>query len=348
MTARGDRPRVTLPLVSRFTEEWYETRVARTRQELRAAGVGRRALAGAGYVRTARGHHRRVAPDRPVTTTQRIVDALPLVPEGALLAGWAAAYVHGVDALDGLDHLTLTPMPVPVLLPPGLRRRDTSTVTYRQSTRRARGEPIDGVPVTTGWRTIVDLTRYAADLTEAVVAVDAFLAARLVTPDLLSRHLARTTARRGVRQTRAAIALARPGARSPWETRLRVFAVTELGWADLEPNRAVFDLDGRLLGVPDLLDAEAGLVLEYDGARWSSGRANGHRDREQHREDNVREERLERAGLIVVRADSSDLVRHRTALAGRLRAARTDGLARDRTRDRWTLTEPSTWVGLPA
>ncbi|HEY5783863.1 MAG TPA: hypothetical protein VIT65_03715 [Microlunatus sp.] len=102
------------------------------------------------------------------------------------------------------------------------------------------------------------------------------------------------------------------------------------------------------LGVPDLLQVESALAIEYDGASWSTGRRYEHRDRDQHREENAREERLERAGLVVVRADKSDLVQHRRALADRLRAARADGLARDRSRDRWTLDEPEHWFGLPA
>jgi hypothetical protein len=47
-------------------------------------------------------------------------------------------------------------------------------------------------------------------------------------------------------------------------------------------NQPVFDLDGNFLGTPDLLDPEAGLVTEFDGI--------GHREREQHRDDNIREE----------------------------------------------------------
>jgi hypothetical protein len=63
---------------------------------------------------------------------------------------------------------------------------------------------------------------------------------------------------------------------------------------------------------------------------------------------NAREERLERAGLIVVRVEKSDLTKHRVRLAERIRSARADGLRRDRSRDRWTLDEPDDWFGLPA
>jgi hypothetical protein len=158
--------------------------------------------------------------------------------------------------------------------------------------------------------------------------------ARLLTLEHLRLGIERVTGRRGVRQARAAVDLACVGVRSSWETRLRVFAALELGLTALQPNRAVFDRAGNLLGIPDLLDVESALALEYDGARWRSERSTGHRDREQHREDNAREERLERAGLIVVRAERSDLTKHRRRLADRIWSAYADGLQRDRGRDR--------------
>ncbi|MDN5762950.1 MAG: hypothetical protein L0H41_11605 [Microlunatus sp.] len=100
--------------------------------------------------------------------------------------------------------------------------------------------------------------------------------------------------------------------------------------------------------MPDLLDVEAGLAIEYDGARWRSTRAAGHRDRDQHREDNVGEERLERAGLEAVRVDKTDLTRYQQKLRERLVSARDDGSHRNRRRDRWTIEEPQGWLGLPA
>ena len=64
-------------------------------------------------------------------------------------------------------------------------------------------------------------------------------------------------------------------------------------------ERAIFAPDGRLLGVADLFDPEAGLVTEFDGQ--------DHRRRRQHRADNPREEELEAANLVVCRVDSIDL-----------------------------------------
>jgi hypothetical protein len=42
-------------------------------------------------------------------------------------------------------------------------------------------------------------------------------------------------------------------------------------------NREVYDLEGQLLGIPDLLDVEAGLIGEYQGE--------DHKDGPQHRKD---------------------------------------------------------------
>lgn len=155
------------------------------------------------------GQIRRRLGSGPTHPTQRILDARAAIPPGALLAGWAAAYVHGIDALDGLDHLTMKPLPVPVLLPPGLHRQNTPGIRYRQSTRRVRGDLIEGIPVTMLLRTAYDLAREAQDLTEAVVALDAILAARQLKPEHLQDNLTRLDGLRGANQARRAIEFAR-------------------------------------------------------------------------------------------------------------------------------------------
>jgi len=303
-------------------------------------------LTGPGYQRTTYGFYRRRG--GAATTAQRIVDVVAQLPSGALVAGWAAAFVHGADLLDGLDDFTMAPLPVPVLLAPGQRLRSVAGIDYRQSTRRAPGRIVEGIPVTSVQRSALDIALLAHDLTEAVVGLDAVLGSGRLPYERLQR--ARIPPRRGACQARRAVELSRVGVASPWESRLRMFAVQQLGWMELKVNSPVFEVGGGLLGllgVPDPLDAEAGLVLEYDGVRWR-GQDGGHRDRAQHRADNEREERLERAGLVVVRVEKADLTGPSSRLRQRLAAARADGLARDRSRDRWTLDEPEHWVGLPA
>ena len=113
-----------------------------------------------------------------------------------------------------------------------------------------------------------------------------------------------------------------------------MFAMLRAGLPRPLVNQPVFDLDGNLLGIPDLLDPEAGLIVEFDGK--------DHRQRRQHQADNVREEKLEVANLTVCRVDSLDL-RQPVALTERLRTRHAQGMTRNRSRDRWTLEQPLWW-----
>ena len=64
-------------------------------------------------------------------------------------------------------------------------------------------------------------------------------------------------------------------------------------------NREVYDLDGNLIGIPDLLDVEAGLVGEYQGE--------DHKDGQRHREDVEREEKFRDHGLEFFEVVGGDL-----------------------------------------
>jgi hypothetical protein len=213
-----------MPRMTRFADELSSCRFPASVADWTRRGIPRTTLTGPRFTRTAYGWYRRAGPPR--STAQRILDALAGQVDGALIAGWAAAYVHGVDLLDGLDDHTMAPLPVPVLLPPGQRRRSTRHIQYRQSRGPAHQERIERVPVTTLFRAALDLALLAPELTEAVVALDAVLASRLLAHQRLQRVAADLPRRRGVRQARRAIELARIGVRSPWESRLRMFAET--------------------------------------------------------------------------------------------------------------------------
>lgn len=319
-----------------FTRELGRTVRPRHRTELLADGVPRRSLAGRAWRQVAHGWH--VPASAPRTPAQRVVEAARVVPRGTL-SGWAAAYVLGADVFDGRDALTGRLEDVRVVLPPSASRVVAAGVRcVRVELDELEVTERHGVRLTTPLRTAVDLAREAPDLVEAVVALDGLLGAQVLHPQQLAR-LGTVTSLRGAAQARRAADLARVRVRSPWETRLRLFAQLELRLPELLVNVPVFDLDGTFLGAPDLLDVEAGLALEFDGA--------GHRERERHRTDNVREEGFERHGLVVVRADSLDLTQHRPELGRRVVAGRLDGLRNPAPR-RWTAEAPSWWRGLPA
>ena len=94
------------------------------------------------------------------------------------------------------------------------------------------------------------------------------------------------------------------------------------------------DLAGRLLGIADLLDLEAGLVVEYDGAE--------HRGEGRSARDAVKDEDLRDVGLEVTRVTGRDL-RDPDLVVDRLVRARARALASTAPR-RWVATPPAPWV----
>lgn len=322
--------RATIDPVSRFSRDLVRVVPPRESAVLDEDGVAEHLLRTSRYDRTSRGLY--VPGGTTRSPAQRIVCAAALLPRGAAIGGWAAGHVHGADLLDGLDRHRAE-LPVDVLLPPGLHRLALAGVRYR---RVALG-PDDAVwhgdlRVTSPLRTAVDLACWAGSTVEATVVLDLMLGAGLGLEEL---RAVRVHARRGAVAARAALDLVRPGSRSPGETRLRLLYLEEVGHVPVLLNPTLLDTRGNVVAMPDLFDEEAGLALEYDGASWDSERALGHRDARQHREDNAREEEMERLGVRVVRAGADDLGAYRRQTSYRLGRARADGLSRDRGGDRW-------------
>lgn len=260
---------------------------------------------------------------------------MPLVPMSGALTGWAAAYVLGVDWLDGLDPFTMAEQPVIVGLGFDAGRASTAEVRYARD-RLPASHRLQrfGLWVTTPERTAFDGARWAPDLVEAVVFLDQVAHGLSLDLQELSSWCRPGGWWSGVTQVREALLWADARSASPWESRLRMFYRREAALPRPAVNQPIFDRSGRLLGIADLFDEEAGLVTEFDGQ--------DHRLRQQHRSDNIREEALEGTNLVVSRVDSLDL-QQRAALAARLRARRAQGLQRDRRLDTWTLQEPEWW-----
>lgn len=274
---------------------------ARPRRRSELGDVTRGDLAA--WVSPHHGYHRQSELNDPVR--QRILDASAVMPAGAAVGGWAAAYLHGATQLDGRDQ------PVPLMLPP-------AKVVDRPGIEisRVRLDPADivlrqRIPCTSGVRTTFDLLRLAPDLTEAVVAGDCALRSGLCREGDVLGYATTHRRRRGLRQLRAAVRLLDPASASPPESRLRMLCL-DAGLPPMLVNIPVHDLAGNFLGIPDLLEPTVGLAAEYDGEH--------HRELGQHTADNLREERLEAHGLAVVRVTALDM-KDPAALADRLQAA---------------------------
>lgn len=295
-------------------------------------------LRGPGWRRSSRGFY--VPAGRALAPEQRIAEAAALLPGYGAIGGWASAYWQGVRLLDGRGATGLDVLPVLLCLGPygKIRRRDAVRFS------RDRLPPQDvtqfrGIHCTTLLRTAFDASRRDAELVEAVVHLDLMITAGTVDREELGAYIRAHPGWRGVEQARAALALSVEGSRSPPETRMRLAWLLDAKLPTPLVNPPMFDLEGNLLGYPDLLDPESGTVSEYD--------SDDHRDLVAHTADNSREELFEHHGLVVTRVTRLDLrAARRPALVTRFRQAHARGLRRDREQDGWTLQPPPHWRGV--
>jgi Protein of unknown function (DUF559) len=275
--------------------------------------------------------------DDPVVRIQVVAASLP---SDAVISGWAAAHVLGVPWLDGRDPAVSDDALLDVLVlrnrdHPPLRRRGLRTL--RSAVDVDDIVVADGIRVSSPVRTVFELLR-SPPLVEAVASVDAMLNAGLVSIEQLAAYVRARPRWRGTPFARRALGLVDGGAESPMESRLRLIWVRG-GLPRPLVNVPVYDRHtGYLLGRPDLLDEEAGVVVEYDGAY--------HRSPDQHRADNSREHRLEQAGLIVIRFDNHDTVRTQAKTLAVMKEARARGLRRDRRHDSWSRSNVPWWFDM--
>jgi hypothetical protein len=123
---------------------------------------------------------------------------------------------------------------------------------------------------------------------------------------------------------------------SPRETsHLRLVWMLDAGFATPLCNVPVFDLTGRNIGTPDILDVEAGVVGEYDGSVHLLG--------PQRARDVRREEAFRSVGLEYFTVLASD-ARDRTADVRRMQATRQRARFTAPASRAWTTDKPPWWV----
>lgn len=299
----------------------------RSTQELLAAGVTADELAGPLWTPAGRGVHLWLPRSFPDPLT-RIEAAIAVTPADVALGGWAALRWLGVDDLDGRTgpaaHVEL---PITMCTGPvGRMRRRRGLDIDRSTILDVDLVECRGVLVTRPARSVLDVARRHG-VEEGLVAADATLRAGLLAEHDLDDAVSRLARIKAVPQARSVVAMASARAESPTESRLRYVWVVEAGLPPPLVNAVIADPSGTVVGRSDLLDDEAGMAGEYDGAE--------HRELRRHTADNAREEGLEDLNLTVARVTSIDLWPRRQALVQRLVRRRASGLARDRRRDRW-------------
>lgn len=250
----------------------------------------------------------------PTPVEQRITEQAARLPPGSALTGWAACRLHGANFMDGLTPDGRTRLPVPLALgPSGNIRADGAVTLSRERLPTTEITYIVDIPVVTAERAVFDAMRSAPSERFAVAVLDTCIAAGLTTIATMAAYVEAHRGWNRLPLARFAITHARHGARSLQETAVRLIAEIDAGLPRLLLNVAVYDRHGRLLGLADLLDEQAGLVIEFDGA--------DHRNRRQHTRDVGRDEDMRRVGLEVTRLTGTDL-HHRTRVVARLLGAR--------------------------
>ena len=235
------------------------------------------------------------------------------LPPGGAVTGWASLRLGGGGFFDGLDADGVTPLAVPLVLPPGSDiRRGTGYSVARERLGADELAVLQGVRCTTAMRAVFDEARRRESVRDAVVVVDMALAAGLIDLPGLDHYLSSKKGWPGIRRVLAARQLADGRSLSPQETRMRLIWILDAGLPAPRCNWPVADARGSWIGRPDLLCEELAVVGEFDGA--------DHRSRRRHRSDARREDLFRRAGLesfTLVGADLEDV----PLVVGRMRAA---------------------------
>lgn len=265
---------------------------------------------------------------RPV---QRVAEQAMRLPPGGAVTGWAAGLLLGATYLDGLEPDGLTRLPVPLAIGPrGNIRGDDRVQLLRHALPDDEVIRVHGIPCVIPERAAFDAMRTAADVTEAVVAMDMMALGEVTSLRRTWAYVDSRAGARGVPRARRALRLASEHSWSPNESRMHLTWRLEARLPQPLLNRPLFDRQGRLLCYPDLLDVEAGLVGEYDGA--------DHRGAQRHSKDVGREDLLRRHGLEVFRVTGPDL-----RAPGRVR----DRMLEARARAKWLPEAERAWTAVP-
>lgn len=254
------------------------------------------------YKRIFRGVY--VDPDLEVTAVLRAKAGWLWAGRRGVIAGFSAAALHGskwVDATRAVELIHDNRHPLPGILTRGDRIEEEEI------------EVVDGLPVTSPPRTVLDLGCWYPTMT-AVAAIDSLARATDVKVKDVDLLLRRHGGRRGIVQARRAVELFDSGAQSPKESWLRVVLV-QARLPRPATQIPVCDEFGEAIAYLDMGWEDVKVAVEYDGDQHRS-------DKSQFAWDVKRLEMLQRRGWIVIRVLAGDkpaeIVRRvRAALAAR-------------------------------
>lgn len=268
---------------------------------------------------------------------QRTVEGAALLHAWGGVTGWAGLGWLGGVWFNGLgaDGITELPVPLavglnhPIVEQPGFLVSNAGVPPHHQLR-------VDGVRVTTALRSVTFEMRRAGSVLEAAKTFAMAAYNDLVSIDELVEFAERElNAKTGVENVRGAVPFLTENAWSPMEPEMfHHWVVT----ADCPPplfNVPIFDLAGRHLATPDLVDPTTGVCGEYAG--------DVHLLRAQRARDVSREGAVRAVDLEPVTMVAAD----RFAPAGfvqRLHDAYARAARRPAIGPAWTIEQPSWWI----
>lgn len=266
---------------------------------------------------------------------QRAVEASVHLPGHGGVTGWAGLSWLGDPWFGGLarDGKTLLPVPLATGL---IHIRSHPGILVSEERCKPRDlMVVDGLSVTVPARSCCFEMRYADSEWAAATALDMAAYSDLVSIEEAQSYALDHPGWTGIGQCRKALALADENAWSPPEVRMREVWLSSVPGAQLMCNAPVFDRRGRLVGVPDLIDVEAGVIGEYDGAGHLDG---GQRTSDVRREGQFRGRRLEYVTMMAADLSEPAHFIHRLQTAY---ARSADSRGQQRT---WTTDQPPWWT----
>jgi hypothetical protein len=280
--------------------------------------------------RTTRGLY--VPAEVEVTAAQRVAEVGSVMPLRAAVTGWGSLAWRGARWFQGTS-AGGDLVPVPVAAPRQLVREQPAFRLCRERWDPREVEVVDGLEVTSAVRSVCFAIRYAPHQDAAVRTLEMAYFDDLVTVDEVREWAMMHPSYTGIEQCRRAPDLADENAWSPMETEMRIDWGLVAGRRPLT-NRPVFDLDGRHVGTPDLIDPFARVVGQYDGEVHGGAARNA--------DDVDRDAAFLAVGLRTVVMTAADL-RDRDGYHGRLRAAYRESALAGEINRAFTLELPPWW-----
>jgi hypothetical protein len=275
----------------------------------------------------------------PTLVEQRIVEAAAVASSGAgYVTGWAALRWLGGRWFEGRS-ADGEPLPVDLAMRRYIRPQPGIAICEEGIDQRT-VRILDGLPITNAVRSVAFAMRYANDVRAAVQVFDMAAFNDLVSWQEMTSYAGMAprlnlSSWTGMPQYREAMGFADENTWSPQEVTMRLIWQRDAGLPRPLMNTPVFDLSGRHIGTPDLLDVEAGVVGEYNGELHLEGTRRAI--------DVRREEAFRNVGLecfTMLAGDSAN----RPLMAARMIAARDRAGWIPEGRRAWTIVPPPWWI----